>query len=114
KLLYDLSDARRRQILVVSISNLHCRRGPARTQALGGIPTEFAVSGDFASFDAELFLDFIDARINSSEPATHILADVDVMLPRRFLMKHRVERRDTQHIRRRIAHQPADVFGDLL
>src|SRR6266851_3468189 len=37
-----------------------------------------------------------------------------MVLAGRLLMKHRVEGRNAQDIRRRVSHQTADIFGDFL
>src|SRR5207247_11160632 len=70
--------------------------------------------GNFALINPQLALKLIDERIDAHQPAAHVFADVDMMLARRLLMKHRVEGRDAQDVRRRIVHQSADVFGDFL
>src|SRR6266480_4405398 len=113
KVLNYLRHAFRGQVLIVAISNLHRRRRSTRTQTLGCVPTELSIRGDVPSFNAQLPFDLIDARIHAHQPAAHVFADIDVILPGRLLVKHRVEGCDAQYVRWRIAHQPADVLGDF-
>src|SRR5438034_118374 len=53
QLLNNLRDLRRRQVLIVTISDLHRRRSPARAYTLSQVPAEFAIP---CYFFAELYL----------------------------------------------------------
>src|SRR5258708_981156 len=110
----DLADSGRSQILEVAISDLHSGSGAARAQTLSNIPTKQAVRSNLARVDFELVLDFVNAWIGSHQPTAYVAANLQMVLARRPLVQHRVEGGDAKHVRRRVTHQPADIFRDLL
>src|SRR5262245_59750363 len=67
------------QVLVIPIPDLHCWRGPARTQTFSYVPTELSIRRHLPSFDFQLTLDLVDTRVHAHQPAAHVFADVDVI-----------------------------------
>src|SRR5262249_32301133 len=79
------------EVLVVVVVPLHHRRGAARCQTLDLVERELAVGRGAAEPDAEALLDRLHDVVGAPQHARHVGADLQVVLPDRLLVIHRVE-----------------------
>src|SRR5215467_11157841 len=95
----DLGDVIWRQVLEVSIADLHRRGCSTRSKALGKVPAEFSVRSYLTSIDSQFRPYCVGARIRSHQPAANVAADLNVVFSYWCLTQQCVKGSSAQHVR---------------
>src|ERR1039457_4942071 len=93
----QLVDFRGRQVLVKLIIHHQRRRPRTRADALDLLQMEQPVGSRFLVADAQLLLAVFEDAVGPAQQATHIGADLEVVLANRTRAQHRVVADDVAH-----------------